>query len=378
MKAGFGSAPITPTPPVNLAGFGDRTEPVTEVHDELEARALYLSEGDVVLCLVVCDLLGMSAGFSRPVREAIAGALGIVVAVVLLACTHTHQGPSCIAGSEAIGWPTPPGYLDVLQDGCIAAAVASQAAATDATLHYGRAPLPDGFAFNRRAGAYDDPELAVLDVRTPDGAKAGERIGVVANLGIHPVLLGPIWRAVSTDWVGPFRTELERLAGGTAIELTGALGDINPTPPKQVENTYDVWATAEETDEYGKRLAAVVAAALEGAQPLDDTLAILRADTMDIDVGGTAIAMLHGEPTMKVEFVEWSIGDVRVVGIPGEGFHLLGQQIAASRGGRVLLAGLAPSWHGYLPEPWGDGYEEGVSFGPDFVATVKNELLRRR
>lgn len=375
MKAGFGVAPITPSvsPPVYLAGFGDRTEPVTDVHDELEARALYLSDGNTMLCLVVCDLLGMSSGHSRPIRQAIADALEVSMDGVLVASTHTHQGPSMIAGSEAIGWPTPVDYPDVLQAGCVAAARDAAASAQDAMLRYVRAPLPDGLAFNRRGGNYDDPWFTVLDVRGDD-----ERLGIVANFGIHPVLLGPHWRSVSTDWVGPFRRELERLAGGTAIQLTGALGDINPTPPKgEPGETYAPWATADETDDYGRHLASLVDPLLIAAEAVEPTLSIARAETMEIPVGGTAIAALHGEPTMLVEFLEWQIGDIRLVSIPGEAFHLLGTEISASRSDRVLLAGIAPSWHGYLPYPWGEGYEEGVSFGEQAVATMRDTLLQR-
>jgi hypothetical protein len=35
-----------------------------------------------------------------------------------------------------------------------------------------------------------------------------------------------------------------------------------------------------------------------------------------------------------------------------------------------LLAGLAPDWHGYFPLPFGEGYEEGLSLGPDAVADL--------
>ena len=36
----------------------------------------------------------------------------------------------------------------------------------------------------------------------------------------------------------------------------------------------------------------------------------------------------------------------------------------------LLLAGLAPDWHGYFPLPYTDGYEEGLSLGPDAVAQL--------
>ena len=40
----------------------------------------------------------------------------------------------------------------------------------------------------------------------------------------------------------------------------------------------------------------------------------------------------------------------------------------------VLLAGLAPEWHGYLPSPFRDGYEESTSYGRDAVAAIADAL----
>src|ERR1019366_4088097 len=172
MLAGFGTAVITPETPVMLAGFGARHEPATEVHDDLEVRSLYLANRDGTggVCLVVCDLLGMSPSFATPVRQAVALDLGLPAAAVLTASTHTHSGPSCIAGSEAVGWPTPLGYAEVLVGGCRAAASRALAPAEPASLGYRRAPLPDGLSVNRRGLPYA-PWLALLDVRSTGGGR---------------------------------------------------------------------------------------------------------------------------------------------------------------------------------------------------------------
>lgn len=366
MKAGFGAASITPSPPVYLAGFGARTEPAQTVHEDLETRALVLSDDTTTLCLVVCDLLGMTPDVSIPIREAVAGELGVAPGNVVLACTHTHSGPSLISGSEAIGWPTPEGYATLVGEGCVSAARMAFDSSANTQLVFARCPLPEGFAFNRRGGDYDNPWFSVLHA---PGA------GIIANFGIHPVLLGPEWLEVATDWVGPFRRALEAIVEGTAIELTGALGDINPTPPSGTpDDTYAPWASTEQTADYGKHLAHLAAESLDHSTPVEGALRVLRAESIEVPVGGTPIAAMHGQPTMQVELVEWVIGDVRLVSIPGEAFHALGREVSSSRGDRVLLAGLAP-WHGYLPHPNGDGYEEGVSYGPAAVASIREALL---
>ena len=72
--------------------------------------------------------------------------------------------------------------------------------------------------------------------------------------------------------------------------------------------------------------------------------------------------------------VEWRIGDLTVVAVPGEPFHKLVNQIDASRPGPVFIAALAPVWQGYLPVPFGEGYEETVSYGAEAVAAIAEAL----
>jgi hypothetical protein len=260
----------------------------------------------------------------------------------------------------------------VLQEGCVTASERALESSAVAELRYGRFPLPDGVSFNRRGLPYDGPDFAVLDVVRPDG----DRIGVLANIAVHPVALGPHNDAISTDWVGPFRLELERLAGGFAVMLSGALGDINPVPRPggTPVNTYEPWATAEETEQLGRTIATAVAHALDDCAPLATDLEVLRAETHEIPLGASGLAARAQTDRLSVDFVEWSMGDVRLVSMPGEAFFALGREISGARNERTILAGIAPSWHGYLPVPWGDGYEEGVSFGKEFVETVRGVL----
>ena len=100
-------------------------------------------------------------------------------------------------------------------------------------------------------------------------------------------------------------------------------------------------------------------------------------------LGSTLLTGGREGRTVPVELVEWSIGPVRLVSVPGEAFHALGRAIeerARADGAHVLLAGLAPEWHGYLPSPFRDGYEESTSYGRDAVARSRlaDERAARR
>ena len=368
--AGFGTAVITPPTPCRLAGFAE-VQDATEVHDDLTARAVYLaaSPSGPAVCLVVCDLMGMSPEFANPARSAVAAALGLDLAAVLVASTHTHAAPSAMAGTDALGWQVPEGFGATIANGCAVAASMARDGAVEAELRYGRWSLPEGLSINRRGYPYD-PWFSVLDVVGTDG-----RIGTLANLAIHPVALGPECLAVSADWVHPFREALQGRAGGTAVLLSGALGDVNPRHVHRQGN--DCRRDGfEEAAELGVEVAQAVDAVLASAEALPGAGVQVVADRrLDVPIGGTDLARSRRADTMRVDLVEWALGPVRLVSVPGEGFQELGRQVFASRDERVLLAGLAPVWQGYFPVPWGDGYEEGVSYGPQAVTAVLQALL---
>ena len=368
LDIGIGTAIITPPTPVQLAGFID-DQPAREVHDDLELRAVLLRGELGSVCLVVCDLLGMSREFALPVRAAVASELGLGLGAVLTSCVHTHAGPSTIAGSHRLGWVTPEGYGELLVERAVEAARAAAANARRGSLRAGRWPLPDGLSVNRRDLPYE-PTFAVLDAIAADGT----RIGSIANIAIHPVALGPECLAVSSDWVGSFRNALERRAGGSAVLLSGALGDINPHHVHRQHNecTRDGFAEAEQL---GRDLAEVVDGVLGESEPLDTASPrVERHDTIEVTLGSTLLTGGREARTVAIELIEWAIGPLRLVSVPGEAFHALGRAIESRADGHVLIAGLAPEWHGYLPSPFREGYEESMSYGPQAVAAIVRAL----
>ena len=367
LDVGFGAALITPPTPVQLAGFAD-DQMATEVHDDLEVRAMYVRGQLGAVCLVVCDLLGMSRSFARPVRESVAAALGLELGAVLTSCVHTHAGPSTIAGSEALGWVTPEGYRELLIERCTAAARDAAHAAVPASLRSGRFALPDRLSINRRDLPYE-PTFAVLDAIALDGS----RVGTLANIAIHPVALGPECLAVSSDWVGSFRGALQDRAGGSTMLLSGALGDVNPHHVHRQHNDCHRDGFAEAA-ELGRDVAEAVDAALARTEETEATgPTVERVRTLDVTLGDTLLASGQAETRRSIELVEWTIGPVRLVSVPGEAFHALGRDIE-NRGPHVLVAGLSPEWHGYLPVPFREGYEESLSYGPEAVATIARAL----
>lgn len=369
MRAGFAVEVITPALPVMLAGYGARSAPATSVHDELTVRVLVLDEDDARLCLVVCDLLLMTPEFSVPIRQSIAAALNVSLSAVVTACNHVHAGPSASPGSNAIGWTVPTGYDELLVTRCTAAARRALDTARPARISFARGQMPPGLAGNRR-GHPISPVLSLLDVQD---ATSGERLGTLVNFGIHPTTTGPQNLAISTDWIGPMRALVEREAGGTAIFLQGCEGDVNPLT--------DGWSATEPAQwfavaaAHGEKLAHAALALIGQGDDIGGGIRVRSTRDLAVPVGDTLLTKLGSmDGERQVDLIEWQIGDVRLITIPGEGFHGLEQRLSAAFGPRLLFAGLAPDWHGYLPVPYTEGYEESLSLGPVGVQVIADAL----
>jgi hypothetical protein len=356
MRAALATTRITPTLPVYLAGYGDRKSPAAAVHEDLEALLLLLDDGETRACLVTCDLLALSRDFSDPIREAVALAIGTTPDRVLTSCTHVHSGPSTLTGTDAIGWPVPSGYRETLvaRIGGAAANLVDELAPVDTA--FTTVQLPAGLAMNRRGHALA-PEAQVLVL---------DPVALVGNFGIHPTITGPSNLSVATDWVGPFRRAVERVTGTPAVFLQGCQGDVNPAVTEWEDGAPAAWAPV--VAAFAEPLAAAVADARDHAEPVACAPIRGTTRTIDVPVGATLLAQLAGRATTRaIELVEWQLGDVEVRAIPGEGFHGLEQTLRADMRDPMLLAGLAPDWHGYFPVPFTDGYEEGLSFGAGAV-----------
>lgn len=370
-RAGVAVGDITPPVPVALAGYGDRDGLAESVHDRLDVRVLVLGDDDgIAMVLVVLDLLLLAPERADPLRRAVADRLAVPVDAVLTTCVHVHGGPSTIANGDELGWPEQAHYLDQLTATTVAAAASAARHLEPVEVAFGREDLPAGVAVNRRGHAFE-PSVAVLDlVASADG----RRIATLVGVGMHPTVAGPSNRTVSTDWVGPCRRALEAAEGGVALVVQGCGGDVNPAVTSWEDGDPAAWAPV--ASSVGASVAATAAAALSSARavPVGLERRPVRWSTVPLDPA-TLLSGLYGGGGRDVELHEWRIGDVTVLSVPGEGFHHLEQAVRANRGDRVLLVGLAPDWHGYLPVPFEEGYEESLSYGPGAVSIIGAALV---
>ncbi len=95
LKAGVARTLLTPFWGVELTGWGYYLERTWEtVHDDLNATALVLENGETTLALVSLDLMVISDAFTKKVREQVRTETEIPPANIMVACTHTHNAPA--------------------------------------------------------------------------------------------------------------------------------------------------------------------------------------------------------------------------------------------------------------------------------------------
>ncbi|MFC5457565.1 hypothetical protein [Prosthecobacter fluviatilis] len=97
LMAGAATSNITPPLGSEVVG-GFLPYPCTHIHDELHARCLVLDDGQTMLALVICDLLGMHRSLCVAARELVEKETGIPAANVLISGTHTHSAANAIGG----------------------------------------------------------------------------------------------------------------------------------------------------------------------------------------------------------------------------------------------------------------------------------------
>ncbi|MCA9255643.1 MAG: hypothetical protein KDA33_08385, partial [Phycisphaerales bacterium] len=131
LRVGVAVVSITPEFPVYLAG-GLPYRVSLGVHDDLTARAIVIENDDVRVALVSLDLIGINYDDVVRIRESIAAA--IHVDYVIVAATHTHNGPDVIGFWSPDPWCAVSPYVAMMRERVAEAVIRAADDARDATL----------------------------------------------------------------------------------------------------------------------------------------------------------------------------------------------------------------------------------------------------
>ncbi len=262
--AGASIIDITPPPGYPLGGHSIGGRMADGYWQRLHARAFYFQDtAGHQLALVSCDLFAIPAAL----RYAVAAKLGWKPESLIIAATHTHQGPAGFMSSSVFNFGGPiPGFDENLYkhltDWLYAVVHAAQ---SDATGHNGNVSvrLYSGAAgdlqrnraidaFFRNSGALQaqvlatsagkvtcpdpdsgghcpryqavNPELNVLELR-----RGGRRFGLMVFYAIHNTAMDHNCPLYQSDLSGYAMAQLEQAQPGlVAGFFNGAEGDISP------------------------------------------------------------------------------------------------------------------------------------------------------
>ncbi len=242
LKAGFGRVDITPPVGCDLQGHFVKITS-TGVRDPLLANALYLDDGATQVCIVSCDLAGVTRDAVAQARRLAHQHTGIDPDNVIVCATHTHTGP-VIIDFKAMGdrCDPSPQWLDALPDRIATAVVLAKNAAKPTKTCCGNGEEHD-VAFVRRYLRKDgtianipgpgdeslvrpmcdaDPQLGV--VAFGDDYDAIQ--GLLVNYALHlDTVDGTL---ISADFPGVIRETLTAALGNVGYLYTsGAMGNVN-------------------------------------------------------------------------------------------------------------------------------------------------------
>lgn len=394
------------TPPLSmkatLGGYGARmSKPAEGVHDRVWLKCVMLNEGSRRLAIVTAD----SLCFPYPIRQAVMTKLketSVNVDDVLILPSHTHTSfdlfslhPKNIYRIPQIGIYQKESFDHVVAK-LVEVVTKANANFQPVKVGTGRTTLP-GWNRNRRGNSISDPDLTITRIDGVDGKPLAALVFWTA----HPTFLGPKDMVFSGDWPGALQRTLESLIGQgvTVMFVNGAQGDQSPTP--RIYSGESQW---ERVEDYGRDVAIKANEVWQKITPQENTPFSWKRAIFDLPkrsvhkdfakIGGAEYAvfdkalevMLASMYPTSTQTLSVRLGDLQIVGVPGEMISELGMEVkkkvAEATGAKyVVIGGLADEWVSYIlsaKEYQKGGYEATISFygetlGPTIVeAVIKN------
>jgi hypothetical protein len=383
LKAGAAKALLEATDAMVIGGSIGPVH-VRGQEGELRASAVVI-EGPAggKACLVACDVLMVERDVLDAAAHRIAEKTGVPFDAILINATHTHHAPTT---ASIHGYEREEAFTRQVGDKAVEAAVAANARLTPVAFRFrlgeessvgrnSRLLLADDTIYwtgsladaVRPTGPFD-PELPVLAFVRPDGKPEA----VLFNHSTHTI--GTIRGAVrSPSFYGLAAQELEAERDGTFLFFEGASGSTHNLDLKASEALVRIKAAVSDALERSRERPVTRVA---GARQ-EITLRVRTFDESKEDAAVVAYCTRrlpppHHEKTIQIfrgmrkqlaprqgeERRTWVqavvLGDVALVGVPGEFFTVLGREIKLRSPYReTYVFELANDYVGYIPDARG-------------------------
>jgi hypothetical protein len=229
LLAGWASVNITPAYPVPTAGYGKRGgKPVSQVHDSLFVRAIWLQMGSRKAAIVSADLLIIPPEVTAVLRQR-APVAGLNWNDIYIGATHTHNSMGGW-GKRYIGQLFAGTYNQDLVNNLAAQIIQcidkARAKASPVRVRYREMDLP-ALVTNRVLGdtAAEFSVMQSLQLERNDGKRAS-----LHSFAAHATTLSDTVMQLSADYPGLFVKTLEEHQD-FAMFMAGAVGSMGPVEP---------------------------------------------------------------------------------------------------------------------------------------------------
>lgn len=414
LSVGFARVNATPMLGIRMRGYY-RTRRAEAILDEIEICALALAAGDTKLVALTMDVCAFPTETADALRQHIAEVNGIPVEAVYLHTTHSHTAPFVEKDAEEV---LEQEYYRIVYHKMADVAGFALADLKPARMGYAVGEAPE-VSFIRRYKMKDgttqtNPGIGNPEIEGPIGV-ADHRVNVLrfnredgscvilGNYGNHPDTISG--EKISADWPAFVRRQVEQaIPGSKCIFFNGAQGDVNhwnvhPDFPDE-ELMYETTSI-----QRGHRFAQAVARAVTGTiiQQFDrtrympvDSIRYIQKDIKlpsnrptpeempeahrihDLYTSGRGnelpytgmmwttivadasrkVRLEHGPDYFEMKLTGVALGNVALLGIPGEPFSGIGIALKKAPGWDMIMPTcLTNGSTGYFPMQ--DAYDEG-------------------
>lgn len=403
LEAGIARVDLTPplSMKASLGGYGARmSKPAEGIHDRVWVKCIVLQQDGKRLAVVTAD----SLCFPPPVRQAVMAKLKekqVNVDEVLILPSHTHNSfdlfalhPKNIFRIPQIGIFQQAAFDHVVAK-LVEVVVQANNKFQPVKVGTGRIDL-QGWNRNRRKANISDPDFTITRIDNLEG----KPVAALVFWSAHPTFLSARDMLFSGDWPGQLQRTLESLIGpgATVMYVNGAQGDQSPTP-----RYYSGESNWEKAEDYGRDIAIQGYQLWQKITPVESasltwsrlvfTLPkrsvhkdFLKAGGLEYGFVDKALdpVLMSLYPT-ESQTLSVRLGDLQIVGVPGEMIAQLGIQVKKNvqetTGAKyVVIGGLADEWISYIltsEEYNKGGYEATISFyGETLGETIFKAVLK--
>ncbi|MHC4463137.1 MAG: neutral/alkaline non-lysosomal ceramidase N-terminal domain-containing protein [Planctomycetota bacterium] len=376
LKGGCVKVDITPRARVWLAGYGSRDKPSDGIADALYAKALVLDDGQNKLAIVSVDLLWVPIKITAEIRRKVKEKIGIPEKNVLICATHTHFGPKIDRITK--NWPDTPAseidesYVQTLKKKIVDSILSANKKLKEVKLGAVKGEISE-IVYNRRTTRTDgsvamtfrlppanpefifgpiDPEICILRVEDMSGALAC----AIVNFACHPVSGTPNrekFYFISADYPGYTTKVIEEVEGGICLFALGTTGNINPNRIGRRNPRAEI----------GKALGGEVLRRIQSVSTTGEVAlkALKKPVTMPIKKNLPPDRIIDADKTKKTLTTEvqvLKIGDIYILGLPGEVLVEVGLDIKKRAGiENLFIVSLSNDACGYVCHR--QAYKEG-------------------